>query len=50
MSAQRSHKEAEQAVSTEGHGSTRRQARELISDHSPTAKTRLIQGRYRPPY
>jgi len=42
MSAQRSHKEAKQAVSTEGLGSTQRQAQELISDLSPTAKTRLM--------
>jgi hypothetical protein len=42
MSAQRSHKEAKQAIATEGLRSIQRQARELISDPSPTVKTRLM--------
>jgi len=42
MSAQRSHNEAKQAIATEGLGSTQGQARELFSDRSTTAKTRLM--------
>jgi hypothetical protein len=41
MSVQSSHKEAKQAIATEGLDSTQREARELISHPSPTAKSRL---------